>query len=171
MNRLFVAVWPPDFLIEQLRTLDRPPQPGLRWTTEDQWHVTLRFLGDMAPAEEEPLSAGLGGAAARMSSVTAAAGPHPRPLGAVWVLPVAGLDDLARAVGAATGDVGEPLPDRPYRGHLTLARARRPGLLRGLPGATVAGGWPVTDITLVRSHLGSGGARYEVIGRWPLARG
>ena len=45
MRRLFVAVWPPASLTDQLRGLARPQQTGLRWTTEDQWHVTLRFFG------------------------------------------------------------------------------------------------------------------------------
>ncbi len=150
--------------------MDRPQRPGLRWTTEDQWHVTLRFLGEMATPEEEALRAGLGRIAARAATLAASAGPCPRALGPVWVLPVAGLDELAEAIIAATRDIGQPPPHRPYRGHLTLARARRPGLLRGLPNAAVGGAWTVTDITLVRSHLGSGGARYDVIGGFPLVK-
>ena len=53
MPRLFVAVWPPDPVLDAVAGLDRPPIAGLRWTTRDQWHVTLRFLGpveDAAPA-------------------------------------------------------------------------------------------------------------------------
>ena len=45
--RLFVAVWPPESVVEMLLGLDRPEGPDLRWTTEPQWHVTLRFLGDV----------------------------------------------------------------------------------------------------------------------------
>jgi 2'-5' RNA ligase len=146
----------------------RPPRPGLRWTTEDQWHVTLRFLGDTATTEEETLRANLSRITAGMSTLAATAGPRPLALGSVWVLPVAGLDHLAETVVDATRDLGQPPPGRPYRGHLTLARARRPGVLRGLPETAVAGVWTVADITLVRSHLGSSGARYDVIGRWPL---
>jgi 2'-5' RNA ligase len=168
LNRLFVAIWPPELLIEQLRALDRPPQPGLRWTTEDQWHVTLRFLGDMATPEEEALRAGLGQVAAVVSAPEATAGPHPQHLGPAWVLPVAGLDQLAETVEAATRDLGQPPAHRSYRGHLTLARARQRRLLRGLPETAVAAAWTVTEMTLVRSHLGAKAARYDVIGRWPL---
>jgi 2'-5' RNA ligase len=82
---------------------------------------------------------------------------------------VAGLDHLAEAISAATRHLGQPPPVRDYRGHVTLARARHRSLLRGLPEAAVAEVWRVTEVTLVRSHLGSGGARYEIIGRWPLA--
>ncbi len=168
MNRLFVAVWPPAPLIEQLRLMDRPARPGLRWTTEDQWHVTLRFLGELTTPEEEALRGGLAGVAAATFAPEATAGPLPRPLGPVWVLPVAGLDHLAGTVGAATSDVGQPPSHRSYRGHLTLARARHRSLFRGLPQTDVAGAWAVTEMTLVRSHLGSQGARYDIVGRWPL---
>jgi 2'-5' RNA ligase len=168
LNRLFVAVWPPDLLTGPLRSLDRPLEPGLRWTTEDQWHVTLRFVGDVAAPEEEALRAAIGRVAAVEPAPEATAGPGLRPLGPAWVLPVAGLGHLADAIGAATRHLGQPPPDRDYRGHLTLARARHRSLLRGLPDAAVAGVWTVTEVTLVRSHLGSGGARYDVIGRWPL---
>ena len=45
MARLFVAVWPPDDVLDRVAALERPDVAGLRWTTRHQWHVTLRFLG------------------------------------------------------------------------------------------------------------------------------
>jgi len=53
--RLFIAVWPPPEVVDVLRTLERPTIPGLRWTTPDQWHVTLRFIGDADPPDVGPL--------------------------------------------------------------------------------------------------------------------
>jgi 2'-5' RNA ligase len=50
--RLFVAVWPPAGVVETLQALERPDIPRLRWTTPEQWHVTLRFLGSF---EIEPV--------------------------------------------------------------------------------------------------------------------
>ena len=44
MPRLFVAVWPPDDVLDRLAVLPRPEVDGLRWTDQDHWHVTLRFL-------------------------------------------------------------------------------------------------------------------------------
>ncbi len=170
MNRLFVAVWPPALLTEQLSRLERPPRPGLRWTTEDQWHMTLRFLGDMATSDEEQLRGGLARVAVLVAAPEATAGPHPRPLGPVWVLPVAGLDYLAETIAAETLDMGQPPAHRTYRGHLTLARARQRSLLQDLPRTAVAGAWTVAEMTLVRSHLGSTGARYDIVGRWPLVQ-
>ena len=45
-SRLFVAVVPPDDVLEAVAALPRPVEPGVRWTRPDTWHVTLRFLGD-----------------------------------------------------------------------------------------------------------------------------
>jgi RNA 2',3'-cyclic 3'-phosphodiesterase len=149
--------------------MERPLRPGVRWTTEDQWHVTLRFLGELGAGDTETLAAILGQITEVTPTVEVAAGPAPRPLGpGVWVLPVEGLGSLAASIEAATRYLGQPPPRRPYRGHLTLARGRRPDSLRGLPAAPMAASWTVRDITLVRSTLNPAGARYQVVERWAL---
>ena len=60
---------------------------------------------------------------------------------------------------------GPPEP-RPFKGHLTLARARdrRRGVdLRPFVGTPVAASWPVTEVCLVESRLHPKGANYEVV--------
>jgi 2'-5' RNA ligase len=159
--------------MERLDALERPERPGLRWTTEAQWHVTLRFFGRVdggfgvvSPQLAEVAGRWAGGA------VRAVAGPSTRRLGdAVWVLPVDGLAPLADAVAAATAEIGEPVPSRPFRGHVTLGRARRPAGLRDLPGGAIEAAWDVEEITLVSSELHPAGARYSIVGRWRLAGG
>lgn len=173
--RLFVAVRPPDDVLAALAALARPEHPGLRWTTRDQWHVTLRFLGEVD--DPAPVAAAL--AAAPLAPTEAVVGPEVVALNPrVLCLPVAGLDDLAAAVAAADlPGVGRPPEDRPFRGHLTLARLSRgrgerqgsggPGRRRrrlrlgDLAGTPLAARFPVRDVRLVRSHLGPTGARYE----------
>ncbi|HKY68104.1 MAG TPA: hypothetical protein VJM49_17100, partial [Acidimicrobiales bacterium] len=51
----------------------------------------------------------------------------------------------------------------PFRGHVTLARARRGGDVRPLAGGRVAARFPVGTVTLVRSTPGRGGPRYDVL--------
>jgi RNA 2',3'-cyclic 3'-phosphodiesterase len=170
--RLFVAVWPPTSLLGQLRALERPSRPGLRWTTEDQWHVTLRFFGRVEGAAELAVRDALGRVAAATAPVKAGAGPGPRRLGpSVWVLPVEGLEGLAESIARATREVGQPPSDRRFRGHITVARARRPGALAGLPAAGVCDQWMAGEVTLVSSDLRPDGARYDVVGRWALGAG
>lgn len=162
-----MAVEPPPELVRSLRSLERPARPGLRWTPADQWHVTLRFLAAVDP---DALLAGLGGLT-WADPVVAEAGPRPAPLSRhVWALGVAGLEALAGAVTTATGGLGER-EGRPFRGHLTLARAREPNALRGLPTPTISVSWPVRQIVAFRSELAPGGAVHHPIGRWPVGPG
>ncbi len=169
-DRCFVAVWPPDRLLEMLAGLERPSRPGLRWTRPEQWHVTLHFFSAVDPGR---LSGAL--ESATLPPAVARAGPRPRPLsGRVWMLPVGGLDGLERAVRSATGGLAEGegnRPGRPFSGHLTLARARRPADLRGLATPDLRAEWHVGEVVAVRSRLGRDGATYEVLGRWPAGRG
>jgi len=167
---LFVAVWPDDAALSQLATLDRPAIEGVRWTTRDQWHVTLRFFGEVDDASV--VDAALRDAAAQSLSVRAELGPRVARVGNMLWAPVSGLDDLARHVIAGTASFGAAPEDRPFRGHVTLARQRsrsRASALRAAQGQPLSGGWDVRGVDLVRSHLGQDGSRYETIARVPLS--
>ena len=158
--RLFVALRPPEDVLDLLEALPRPERPGVRWTGRDQWHVTLRFLGEVD--DPGPVADALD--AAPLAACDAALGPGLATLGRqVLCVPVDGLDALAGAVVAATAGFGHPPEDRPFRGHLTLARLRRDrgGSPAGLTSTPVEAAFPVGEIQLVRSHLGTGGPRYE----------
>jgi 2'-5' RNA ligase len=169
--RLFVAVWPPDDVVDVLADLPRPDVAGVRWTTQGQWHVTLRFLGQVAADDVDQVTDTFGridvGSA---GPVSAEMGPATACLGrGILQVPVQGLDELARATVEATADVGQPPEDRPFHGHLTLARARgRKGDLRRLRGAPLAARWKVAELTLVASTPHREGSRYEVVASLPL---
>jgi RNA 2',3'-cyclic 3'-phosphodiesterase len=155
--RLFVAVWPPDDVLDQLESLPRLPLAGARWTTRSQWHVTLRFLGSTEPAAA---AAALEDVVAQPS--VAELGPRPVRLGrSVLMVPVGGLDHVAAAVERATAHIGQPPDDRPFRGHLTLARSRT-GTAPRLD-AELQASWPVAEVTLVASHPHPAGSRYEML--------
>lgn len=155
--RLFVAVRPPDDVLEVIAGLRRRERADVRWTTRPQWHVTLRFLGEVP--DPAPVVDALD--AAPLEAATATVGPRVSALGrGVVIVPVAGMEALAAAVVTATGSFGRPAPDRRFRGHLTLARARH-GPVRDLVGEEVDARFPVDEVRLVRSHLGRDGSRYE----------
>jgi RNA 2',3'-cyclic 3'-phosphodiesterase len=160
--RLFVAVWLPDDVLDLIAGLPRPDVEGLRWTTREQWHVTLRFFGSVELDDAvEALRR------VSVASTTAQLGPEIGRFGKrILHVPVAGLEQVATAVVRATEEVGRPPEDRPFSGHVTLARARdrRRGVdLRPLAGRSVVAAWPVTEVCLVESHLHPHGARYEVV--------
>lgn len=172
--RLFVAVWPSPRVASVLRatvgTLSGQEGAGaLRWTGPGQWHVTLRFLGtaDVEEATEAFRSA----VVPSVGTVEAVVGPATGRFGRrVLHVPVSGLEGLAAAVMDATASVGAPPDDRPFAGHLTLARARPRGGVDLSPwcGVPVSGRWTVGEATLVASRTGREGARYEVVDRRAL---
>ena len=153
-----------------------------RWTDPDGWHVSLHFVGALARGATERLATQLGEEVAR-----AVGGEqfevHVGGLGALpsarraRVLylgvrdPDRRLDALATAARAAAATVTATAAERrAFLPHVTLARLRRPGpldtWLAARPSASRA--MPVTEVCLMRSHLGRGPARYEAIARYPL---
>jgi 2'-5' RNA ligase len=150
--------------------LERPELPVVRWTREEAWHVTLRFLGAVAPDAVAGVATALEEVGS-LAPVVAELGPATRRLGrSVLVLPVAGLEGVAAAVDEALAGVGVAPEDRPFRGHLTVARARgRASVPRELAGAPLAARWVVDEVALVESTLqGARGSRYTVLERVPL---
>jgi RNA 2',3'-cyclic 3'-phosphodiesterase len=172
MARCFVAVWPPPEVISALAALPRPPIDVARWTTEAQWHVTLRFFGELASEEVGTVTAALGTLAGSLpDGLAALGGPGTRFLGpglVVW--PVEGLGDAAKAVGRATANFGQPVPERRFYGHMTIARARRGADLRSARHllTPLAMSWPVTSLSLVQSELHPDGARYTELEAFSL---
>lgn len=163
MSRLFVAVRPPADVLDLLASLPRPAEPGVRYTTRAQWHVTLRFLGDAdvasAVAALDDLEA---------DRVEVVLGPRVSRLGRdVVVVPAAGLDEVTAAVNQVTATIGDPPDPRPFTGHLTVARLRRRGACR-IAGAPLSASFAARDVQLVQSHLEADGARYEVLADRPL---
>jgi len=184
--RVFVALTPPQEIRSELEAAVerlRPGWPGLRWASQDRWHVTLAFLGEVDDARAERLSERLGRAAGRHrgAEVRIGRGGAFPSAGKARVLcahiegePPAldGLRALAASVAAGARRAGAPPPDegRRYRPHVTLARSRQPADLGSLVGALSGfrgSAWTATRIELIRSFAGPQ-PRYESIGSWPL---
>jgi 2'-5' RNA ligase len=156
--RLFVAAWPPARVLDAIAALARPEDPGVRYTTRDQWHVTLRFLGS---ADVDEAGAAFGRIEAHAAVVEL--GPAVARLGrSVVVVPARGLEAVAAAVVEATAEVGEPPDPRPFAGHLTIARLRHRPACR-VAGQAITERFSVDELHLVRSDLHPRGARYRTV--------
>src|SRR5262249_21138456 len=85
-----------------------------------------------------------------------------------------GLRRLAASAQAAARRSGVPVENRPYRPHLTLARADGETDLRPLVEQLElwhGPAWVAAQLHLMRSHLGAGpgsSALHETITSWPL---
>jgi 2'-5' RNA ligase len=156
VDRLFVAALPDETTVEVLRGLPRPDERGVQWVPEENWHVTLRFLGTCdTTAVIERLGA------AELPSCGASLGPAVDWLGPQLVVPTSGVADLAAAVHGATAGIGEP-PRPRFRGHLTIARTRR-AATSTLLGHPVSAAFDVDEVSLVRSDLTPDGPRYTKV--------
>jgi RNA 2',3'-cyclic 3'-phosphodiesterase len=179
--RLFVAVRPPDAALTQLENVVqglRTGAPELSWTTPAQWHLTLVFLADVPDDRVPELERRLGSAASRNAPARLSIGGGGRFGDRVLFAKIGGdLDPvrrLAASAQAAARRTGLDVEERPYRPHLTLARARGRADLRPLV-AEVNGfrgvDWVAAEIELVRSRLGKGPGRraaHETLRTWPL---
>ena len=170
--RCFVAVWPSPDVVDALAALPRPVAEGLRWSSKDQWHVTLRFFGELNDRALTDASAALVRAAAGLPSpLIADGGPCTRFLGpglVVW--PVEGLSAAATSVEQMTTAIGKPPPARDFYGHITLARGRQGLDLRRATEllTPLATSWAAASLTLVASELHPEGARYRVMQEFSL---
>jgi RNA 2',3'-cyclic 3'-phosphodiesterase len=162
MARLFIAVWPPDEVAEALRALPRKDQRGVRFVPPDNWHVTLRFLGEADPQEVLDAMDGVTFAPTRARLGPAVDVISQRAL----VVPVAGLDAIAVAVTERTRDIGKP-PRKRFVGHLTLARLKPHARMPHALGALVSAAFDLDAVALVQSRLDPHGARYETLHTWP----
>jgi len=175
--RCFVAVPIGETLRVDLRTAEDgwPDVEGVRWTDPDGWHVTLAFLGSIDATSVPGVVERLVAVAEKHEGLSLRSGglgafPSLARARVAWY----GIDDeqgrLARlAVDVAAAlDLGAP---RPYRQHVTLARARRrPVDVRPwLESASAPEGvLAVSRLELMRSHVGEGPTRYETLATIPL---
>jgi 2'-5' RNA ligase len=175
-DRLFLAVPLTDEVRNELVT-ELPPLPG-RPVPPRNWHFTLRFLGDTKAHQRDVLTSALRKAplGAPFSIRFSGLGAFPRPKRAriIWL----GVDEgahelasLAKNVESTVRRAGFPPEQRPFKAHLTISRVEpSQPVIEVLAGrAPLAVEMPVREVCLVRSQLGGGPARYEVLHRFPLA--
>jgi RNA 2',3'-cyclic 3'-phosphodiesterase len=163
MARLFFAVWPPDDVIDDLTALRRKDQRGVRFVRPENWHITLRFLGEAEPGGVIHAMERWRCAPARVTLGPAVDVLADRML----VIPAAGLDTVADEVTKRTRTIGEP-PRGRFVGHLTVARFKPDVSLPSTLGARFDATFLVDMIALVQSRLEPDGARYETLETWPL---
>ncbi|HXT11704.1 MAG TPA: RNA 2',3'-cyclic phosphodiesterase [Candidatus Angelobacter sp.] len=187
--RLFVAISPPEAVkdeIEKAQKEMRGALPGnvVRWTKREQFHLTLKFLGNVAEARVAELVEALRGACLDFPPLLLRAErigffPNSRIPRVVWVWVADGKEILARlqkAIERAVGQFTEERDEKQFTGHVTLGRIPR---LRRSEAELLAkieremakrffGEWTAGSVELIRSELSSGGSRYTTVAAFPL---
>lgn len=175
MHRLFVAVRPPHEIRERLLSLMGGVQ-NARWQSDEQLHLTLRFIGEVDRHQAEDIAAALGSVRHPSFDIALAGvgsfGRHGK--GAIWagVTPHDELKPLHKKLDQALVRVGIAPEGRAYHPHITLARLGRnagpaePFIERWAGLSSLA--FTVQDVCLYESRLGSEGASYSIVERYPL---
>lgn len=175
MIRLFVAIRPPEDIRDLL--IDAMAEDSdFRWQSDEQLHLTLRFIGEVDRPLAEDVAAALGTVRfPRFSLRLAGLGSFDRRSGgALWagVDPAAEVTRLAAKVERACQAAGLDPEHRAFRPHITLARwsGKRSREARDfLADRTITSPWfAVEHFTLFQSHLSRHGARYAAVVDYPL---
>ena len=177
MHRLFVAIRPPERIIDLLiDAMD--DSPDFRWQSDEQLHLTLRFIGEV----ERPVANDIAAELARLRAepfdlrLAGVGRFEKRNSGALWagVEPRAPLAALAAKVERACQAAGLASERRAFHPHITLARwkGRRTRELESYierHKALTSDSFEVDRFTLFESHLSRHGAHYEEVAVYPLA--
>lgn len=176
MHRLFVAIRPPEDIIDLLvDAMDDSPE--LRWVGDEQLHLTLRFIGEVERPMANDLAAAFGQIRFdRLELMVKGIGQFDqRNRGAIWagVEPKAPVAALAAKVERVCQQAGLEPERRAFHPHITLARWKGRSSraaeafterARGLSSRPFA----VDRFILYESHLSRHGPYYEAMAEYPL---
>lgn len=182
--RLFVAISLPDSVKDEIEKAQRQLRDGLRgnfvrWTRREQFHLTMRFLGNVAESRVNELSAALreaclNFAALRLRAERIGFFPDMRFPRVAWVGVRDDKDALSRlqsAIEGAVKDFTDERPEKKFAGHVTVGRIPRINRPQAEALAKLASGmsdrffgeWTANKVELIRSELSSGGSRYTTV--------
>jgi 2'-5' RNA ligase len=134
MLRSFIAIEIPQEIQSAITHSIAPmqkslPKPIVRWVATENVHLTLKFLGDVSPANLELLAESMKVETRNHETFTMAVGglgafPTPRRARVLWIgldAP-AELEALARGIEASAASLGYASESRPFSPHLTIGR-------------------------------------------------
>jgi len=164
-----------------VRTI-RDAEFPVRWVDPDNFHVTLKFLGEvrreLVPTIETALEHVAGGTRPFNTALSGfGAFPTIRRPHVIWLGAGASPEFrcLKQDLEWALGDVGFDAETRAFHPHLTLGRADESGgagLFRGLDTLLAEMDFSaeikVRTLDLMRSKVSREGARYSVVSSWKL---
>jgi 2'-5' RNA ligase len=182
--RLFVAIPMPEAVRTEIVRVQQELQrlvsrDAVRWTKPEQFHLTLRFLGDV-PAErvaalQEAVNAVcLGSSALRLRAQGVGFFPNARSPRVIWAGVNDGegrLVDLQKKIEAAVQPFAEGPSSENFAGHVTIGRVKflkRPDIEKLAAHAQAIkdrlfGEWTANEVELIRSDLAPTGARHTLL--------
>jgi 2'-5' RNA ligase len=177
MPRLFTGLEIPEDLAQRLSLL-RGGLAGARWIDAENYHVTLRFIGDIDDRTADEIADAMDRVRRREFDLQFAgldsfgsAKPHSI---VARIAPSRALSELQAEQERIIQRIGLPPEGRKYTPHVTLARLRNTphrdvADYLALRGGLVAAGLHVARFVLFSSKASTGGGPYVVEQTYPLA--
>jgi 2'-5' RNA ligase len=176
MPRLFTGLELPAAVVGQL-ALMRGGIVGARWLEPDDYHITLRFIGDIDARTARDIEETLGEIRrpkplVRFEGLSWFGGDKPRAIVAKVKADPA-LMDLQAEQERRLRRIGIEPETRKYTPHVTLARLRGGGQAKVASylaerGALIADSFKAERFVLYLARQGSGGGPYVVEAAYPL---
>lgn len=176
MPRLFTGIEIPADIADRLALL-RGGLQGARWIDPENYHVTLRFVGDIDARTADEIADALDRVrrtefALRLDGLDVFGSSKPHALVA-RVTGSRALAELQAEHERIIQRIGLPPEGRRFTPHVTLARLRGTGprdaaAYLGLRGHLLSQPFPVTRFVLFSSKASTGGGPYVVEQSYPL---
>jgi 2'-5' RNA ligase len=187
--RAFIAIEiPPEIkkaISAQTASLQQNSGRAVRWIAPENIHLTLKFLGEISPANLQMLTQTLQAECIEHSpfDITVASlgsFPNPRRPRVIWI----GLDippelnRLQRNIESVTSRLGYTTEDKPFAPHLTIGRVREQASTAEIQSLRTAlentqvgklGTFSVHTVYLYKSDLRPSGPIYSRLSSAPLA--
>lgn len=179
--RLFLAIPLPEDVRTELRRLQRDLQPllpprAVRWTKPEQFHLTVKFLGNVPAADTDALRNSVRkvwAAAPPMRLRAEGTGffPGARSPRIFWV-EIKSLDGLLaefqRRLELCAQSFTEKEDQKTFTAHVTLARFEKlrahemARLTNAIPSVITFGEWTAKEVQLIKSSLQPAGALHAI---------
>ena len=188
--RAFIAVEISPLVRNETRKTLRPVMeayPNVKWVEEENFHVTLKFLGTVPTVDLHRVVAAVERGCRKFEQFDlvfegVGAFPNPDAPRSIWIGVREGtreIRELARRIEAELAELGYPPENREFTPHLTVGRARQKDRETGFEGGlgrmifersnVFFGASPVDAVLVYSSELERGGPKYDVLAEIPLS--
>jgi RNA 2',3'-cyclic 3'-phosphodiesterase len=191
--RLFVALEIPEAVREKLAAAQKQVQKKvqkdllaagteLRWVRPDNFHVTLKFIGQASSEELAGIMEELRGVRPEGCVKATIRGlgyaSHAKRGGVLWATMEASnfMKLLARQIDRRLERLGMPAEERAFLPHLTLARCKQNSVMPAIRAAAGEydghefGSVVWEEFQLMESRLGAGGSQYSTLTSFRFAK-
>ncbi len=179
--RVFIAIDLPNEIRKPLKELQRELRPlthSARWVAPESIHITLKFLGEVPEKRIEQVDGAMGGLTWKPFTISVhGVGffPEARSPRVFWAgMEAPTMQGLTEEVDARMERLGFDKEKRPFRPHITLARAKDSRIDSSLAAASAKyrehdfGSFTADRIYLFQSTLKPAGAVHTKVREYPL---